>query len=352
MNVALVSGTPHMPQVFGGVEVNTHTLAGELQRRGNSVCVLAKLSLRNRFGLWRAAQGAASGRRIWIDQDLGYPVFRTRRPAEHAIALPRPTVAVIQNGAMLDLAVSFARIGVPPVAYLHNVGFESWPTPSADLPFHGYIANSHFTASRFEQRFGLVPAVIPPLFRRADYVTDAGGSLVTFINPVATKGVDLAIEIARLCPKIRFAFIRGWPLNLREEARLKRSAARLGNIELRDRTRDMRTVYRDTRILLVPSQEDETWGRVVTEAQFSGIPALVSDRGGLPEAVGPGGSVIPYDAPAHVWADRLAALWSDRQAYSELSNHARAHADRPDLDPDAQVSRFIDTLHSVVGVVS
>lgn len=350
MDIAFVSGNPHMPQVLGGVEVNTHALAGELVRRGNSVCVLAKLSLRNGFGLWRAAQIATSARNFCVDLDLGYPVFRARRPVNHTAALPRPTVAVVQNGPMLDLADSFARIAVPSVAYLHGLGFESWPHDGAELPFRGYIANSQFTASRFRQRFGFNPAVLPPLFRRADYATEATGSLVTFINPVPVKGVELALKIARLCPDIPFAFVRGWPLTVREEMRLKREAKRLGNIELRDRTDDMRTIYRDTRVLLVPSQwEDETWGRVVTEAQFSGIPVVTSDRGGLPEAVGPGGIVLPHDAPASVWADALTALWTDGARYAELSGAALDHADRADLDTERQVSLFVDMLHQLVG---
>jgi glycosyltransferase involved in cell wall biosynthesis len=195
----------------------------------------------------------------------------------------------------------------------------------------------------------LTPAVLPPLFRRTDYATDVTGSKVTFINPVAVKGVDLALEIASLCPQIPFVFVRGWPLGMREETRLKREARRLGNLELRDRTTDMRSVYRDTRILLVPSQwEDETWGRVVTEAQYSGIPVVTSDRGGLPESVGPGGIVLPYNAPAAVWAEALAALWSDEARYAPLSQAALDHADRTEIDPEDQVSRLMDTLSRAV----
>ena len=350
MTIAFVSGNPHMPQVLGGVEVNTHALAGELSRRGIPVCVLAKLSLRNRFGLWRAARIATSGRKVWVDRDLGYPVFRSRRPDHHTAVLPRPVVAVVQNGPMLDLAAGFARLAVPSVAYLHGLGFEKWPTETAGLPFRGYIANSHFTASRFYQRFGVSPAVVPPLFRRTDYATESVGSMVTFINPVAVKGVDLALEIAALCPQIPFAFVRGWPLSLRDEARLKREAARLGNIELRERTNDMRTVYRDTRLLLVPSQwEDETWGRVVSEAQFSGIPVVASDRGGLPESVGPGGIVLPHDAPAGLWADAVTSAWSDEMQHGALSRAALDYAARAELDPEYQISAFIDTLNRAVG---
>lgn len=342
-----------MPQVVGGVEVNTHALAHELVRRGNTVCVLAKLSMRNRFGLWRAARIATSGRKIWIDRDLGYPVFRSRWPAHHASILPRPTVAIVQNGPMLDLAAGFARLAVPSVAYLHGLGFETWPDQPAGLPFRGYFANSQFTAERFRRRFGLEPAVLPPIFRSVDYATVPTGPMVTFINPVAVKGVDLALQIARLCPEIPFAFVRGWPLGIREKTRLQRAVARLPNVELRDSTTDMRTIYRDTRVLLVPSQwEDETWGRVVTEAQFSGIPVVTSNRGGLPESVGPGGVVLPHDAPATLWAATLSRLLSDPDRYRALSQAALQHAARADLDPDRQVASLIDTLQRLVATPS
>src|ERR1700730_10421114 len=149
MDTAFVPGNAHLPQLMGGIEVNTHALAGELIRRGHRVCVLAKLSMRNSFGLWRVARNTLTGRRIWVDRDLGYPVFRSRHPWDDVADLPRPTVAVVQNGPMVDFATAFARIGVPSLAYLSGMGFQSWRfngTPECALPFRGYIAVSHFTA--------------------------------------------------------------------------------------------------------------------------------------------------------------------------------------------------------------
>jgi glycosyltransferase involved in cell wall biosynthesis len=102
----------------------------------------------------------------------------------------------------------------------------------------------------------------------------------------------------------------------------------------------------------VPSQwEDETWGRVVTEAQFSGIPVVTSDRGGLPESVGPGGIVLPYNAPATVWASAISALWSDEMRYAPLSQAALDHAARDEIDPEHQVSQLMDTLARVIASV-
>jgi glycosyltransferase involved in cell wall biosynthesis len=352
MDIAFVSGNAHLPQLMGGVEVNTHALAGELIRRGHRVCVLAKLSMRNSFGLRRVAQNTVTGRKIWVDHDLGYPVFRSRHPWDDVADLPRPTVAVVQNGPMVDFATAFARIGVPSVAYLLGLGFQSWRVegaPGRALPFRGYMAISQFTAQRLHSLYGLDALILPPLFRREHYATQGAGRMVTFINPVAVKGVDLALEIAALCPEIPFCFVRGWPLGLKELANLKRSIRRLGNVTLHDRTSDMQPVYRQTRILLVPSQwEDETWGRVVTEAQFSGIPAVASKRGGLPEAVGPGGIMLGHDEPAAIWAAAVRELWSDDQLYRNLSRKALDYAARADLDPDHQVSLLIGALERCI----
>jgi glycosyltransferase involved in cell wall biosynthesis len=251
---------------------------------------------------------------------------------------------------MLEIAAAFAQIGVPSVAYLHGLGFEAWRGVSANaasLPFHGYIANSRFTAERFCRIYDLNPVVIPPLFRRERYVTPVDGEMVTFINPVPVKGVDLAIEIAALCPEIPFCFVRGWPLGVGGLTDLRRKLRRLGNVVLREPTSDMRSVYRQTKILLVPSQW-ETWGRVVTEAQFSGIPIIASNRGGLPEAVGPGGILLGHDRPAAVWAAALRELWSDEDRYRQLSQAATSHSRRAEIHLDRQLSLLITTLNRFI----
>ena len=348
MDIALVSGNPHLPQVVGGVEVNTHELALELMRRGHNVRVHAKLSLRNLFGLSRAGRGAFRKSKVWIDDDLGYPVLRSRRPWEPPADIRPPAVAIVQNGAMIEFGEAFGRLGIPAIAYLHGLGFESWGRDGetrSPLPFRGYLANSHFTAGRLRRRCGLDAVVVPPLFRRERYVTDVAGHMVTFVNPVPVKGVELAIRIAALCPEIPFCFVRGWPLAVSELVRLKRRLRGLGNAVLRKSTSDMRSVYRQTRILLVPSQwEDETWGRVVTEAQFSGIPVVASDRGGLPESVGPGGIILGHDQPAEIWAAAIRELYFCDTRYQQLSQAALAHSARPMLEPQRQVSKLLDAV--------
>jgi glycosyltransferase involved in cell wall biosynthesis len=352
MSLLLAAGTPHLPQVIGGVEINTHETALELNRRGFETKVLSKLSPRDWFGATRWLANTVQRKEVSVDRGLGYEVYRSRRPWSDLAGMPMPKVAVVQNGNMIEIGKAFRRRGVPSIAYLHGLEFDigkrRWSDDRSELPFSAYIAVSTYTARRFEARFGIMPHVIPPIFRPERYRTSGERRYVTFINPVPEKGVDLALAIAALTPEIPFRFVKGWPLKTQELMRLKARIRALPNVELVERSRDMLPIYGATRVLLVPSQWDaETWGRVVSEAQFSGLPVMASDRGGLPEAVGPGGIVLPHDAPAEIWAGELRRLWSDQAHYARLSEAALVHSSRPELNLNHQIDSLLAIVRRV-----
>lgn len=125
------------------------------------------------------------------------------------------------------------------------------------------------------------------------------------------------------------------------ERLLKRLAA-LPNVTLRPPTQDMRSVYGKARIVLAPSQWEEAFGRAAVEPQFSGIPVVASARGGLPEAVGPGGLLMDPAADADAWAEAVRRLWHDPALYAEKSQAARRNSTRPEMDPARQIDRLLD----------
>jgi len=353
MKILLATGTPYLPQVRGGVEVNTHELATELTARGHAVSVLARLSYRDLYGL-RTGLAAALRRQAVCDDNLGYPVFRSREPWKVTAALDAADVAVIQNGDPVKMVEAFAKRSIPSIIYHHGLGFETWPTVPARghpalLPVAGYLSISQFTADRFRARYGIVTEVIPPVFRPEQYRTEGGGKYVTFINPVAVKGVEVALAIATRCRTIPFCFVMGWPLSPLARTRLMARLKALPNVTFRERV-EMRTIYRETRILLAPSQwEAETWGRVASEAHYSGIPVVASDRGGLPESVGPGGVIIPHDAPVDHWVNAITRLWNNEFYYREMSAAALAYSERPALDINHQTCAFEVALGRMLG---
>ncbi|GLS31368.1 Glycosyltransferase involved in cell wall bisynthesis [Mesorhizobium albiziae] len=351
IDILLASGTPHLPQETGGLQVNTHELALELNACRISTAVLAKLSVKDAYGARAFVSTGLRRDGVVVDKDLGYRVFRSRNPWGGLRGMPSPTVVIVQNGRMVEMATSFENRGVPAVAYFHGLDFERitrpWPA-GADLPFRAYIANSRFTAKRAERRLGVKPAIVPPVFRPERYQVISSRRFVTFINPVPEKGMREALAIAALCPDIPFLFVKAWQLSSKEVSRLERAIERLPNVELVDRTSNMRTVYAETKILLAPSQWEETWGRVATEAHYSGIPVLASRLGGLPEAVGPGGILVDPAAPAAIWVKELQRMWRDDQLYGRLASAASDYSKRCEIT----VSRQIETLLSVLeGVV-
>src|SRR5690606_33115157 len=115
-------------------------------------------------------------------------------------------------------------------------------------------------------------AVLPPLVEPALYQTPTSRRHVTMINPRQIKGGGIALQIAELCPDIPFVFVEAWTGRDAFVESLRDSAARLPNVTWRRSTPDIRRILRSTRVMLMPSQWEETWGRIATEAHISGIP--------------------------------------------------------------------------------
>ena len=354
VKILFTSSISYLPQIYGGLNTNTHELALELIQRGHHISVLTRISYGNAFGARAALAMQLMNKRCVCDTTLGYPVYRAREPWTVIDDLPCPDVAIMQDGHMLLFAKAFADRNIPTVSYFHGLDFEDWtignrPATASDLPSIEYVANSQFTAQRFRNRYELSAEVIPPVFRPERYRVKRDGRNVTFVNPVAEKGVEIALKLAEACPEIPFTFVKGWPLSVRDNLKLWARIRRLKNIELRERLDDMRIIYGKCRVLIAPSQWGrETWGRVASEAQVSGIPVIGSDIGGLPEAVGPGGIVIEVNEPIDAWVNALKRLWHDATYYNEMSCAAFSHSSRPQIKIDAQIAALEMSLQRAI----
>jgi glycosyltransferase involved in cell wall biosynthesis len=311
------------------------------------------MSFRGTDGMKSALGLVLAGGRFSRETYDGQPVFRARNITTKAGAILdafRPDCVILQSMDAMKLAHEINARGIPLVVCWHDV-----ETQRLNGTPHGlvarYIANSQFTASVYAQECGVQSAVIPPLIQRPDYETEAGDRRqVTFINPVADKGVDLAIAIAAACPDIPFEFVESWILEPEKKRALLERLAALPNVRFTPHQTGMRHIYARTRILLAPSQWREAWGRVASEAHISGIPVIGSRIGGLIESIGPGGILIDPTAPAAEWITALRSLWDDAERYSELSATARHYANRQPLDPEWATHAMVDEIHAAVAL--
>lgn len=351
MRILFGSAHPYLPQMYGGAQSSTHELVEKLRARGHTVAVLAGLTGDGWLGIRGRLLLKLTRREFVRDDHLGYPVFRAwfaETVARQVVEAFQPDVVVFQSRLPVPLAEAINRDATRTFIYLRNVEKEDLGGSLLALAKVGFIANSHFTAQRFAMTDGVSADVIYPMIEAEKYRVTTSRQNVTFINPHPNKGVDIALKVAEACPEIPFVFVRGWGLSPDQETHLQTGIAALPNVTLRQSTNDMRTVYKDARIVLAPSRWEEAFGRVAAEAQISGIPVVASAIGGLPEAVGLGGVLLGKGASVDDWAAAVRTLWHDEAAYAAASRAAFEHAERPEIVPDWQIDRLLDILRSPI----
>lgn len=242
------------------------------------------------------------------------------------------------------------------LSYLHPLAFDG---------VDAVITPSAFLSRLYADRIGLISTPLPDPIDPSDVIAPSPTpTYFTFVNPTPAKGVfffaALADQLARR-PDIPLQAIeaRGKGQHL-IQAGLNggidlRAHPNLRIVPARPRPRD---VFADAKALLMPSVWEEPAGRLAAEAILNGLPALVSDRGGLPEVAGDGGIVLPIPAsvtpddtapppPAAVreWADAIIRLHDDAPAYAAACDRARAAAAR--VDPASLRARRAEFFRSV-----
>ena len=166
---------------------------------------------------------------------------------------------------------------------------------------------------------------------------------VLYLNPIPTRGLEMAIDVAQAAPEILFAFQESQLLHPRDLDALQARTGALSNVELRRTVGDRRALYRDARVVLLPYLV-ENRPRVVLEAQANAIPVVASDIPGLRDAVGPGGVLLaPHRGPSE-WRTCLQQLAEDHDHYAALCRAALEHSQRSEVAPQRIVERFLDVV--------
>lgn len=139
--------------------------------------------------------------------------------------------------------------------------------------------------------------VLNPPVTPSEYKTDRG-KRITLVNLWEDKGSKVFYELARRMPEFEFLGVRGgYGEQLIEE---------LPNVTVMEHTSEMKDVYGDTKVILMPSKY-ESFGRVGVEAMASGIPTIAHPTPGLLESLGDSGTFVDRN-DVDAWEKALRAL--------------------------------------------
>lgn len=349
MRILYASERPPYPFFLGGAARAAHMLLARIAAMPGAECA-AVGSQDYAVSAWRypdVAEFATLGVRA-VDEahatlDCGYPI-RLLPDFHHALAAEigrvRPDLVWAQLEGALPVLQAANRLGVRGLCFVHDAEFDAAEMRAiAALDCH-LVASSGFLADKVQRATGRRAAVIyPPAELYFDTPGDPDG-MVTMINPHPVKGLDTFLEIARRLPAVNFLLQESWKLDDATLAALRQRLAALPNVRFAHRVSDMRSVYRQTRLLIAPSRWEEGFGMVALEAQSCGIPVIASRRGGLPEAVGDGGLLIDDYLNADAWVRAIETVLGDAAGYRAYAERARRHARSETFMPDALARRL------------
>lgn len=304
----------YAPDHCAGAEMMLHEILLGLRDRGHEVHVYCDAST--------------------VTSHEGVPITaRDRTPVDDLLAWSNVVVTHLDRTREVVTRVAGSR---PVVHLVHN---------DRQLAFHGVtpgeaslvVANSAWIRDAIDWPGPTI--VLPPPVAAARYRTPRQDARhVTLVNLSAAKGAALFWKVATLLPDHRFMGVIGG-YGRQEIPRILPP-----NVVLLPHSPDMRTVYRQTRLLLMPSSY-ESWGRVGIEAAASGIPTIAHPTPGLLESLAASGTFVDY-RDADGWAAAIRSL-DDPVQYRRVSRLALARS--AELDPTTALRRLetamLDVLH-------
>lgn len=200
------------------------------------------------------------------------------------------------------------------------------------------LACSRALAERVRQRHGVRVAVLYPRFDEGEILLrrqDAGrGSFITGICGQRYKGARLFLEMARRFARERFLLAGPVPAEMHAEFATQRNVVMSGMLPTRE-------LLARSRVIVVPSQWEEPFGRIAVEAMANGIPVLASWTGGLKEVVGATALRVRNFREPAAWTRALRQLLSSEAARDANARSGRARAQRFVGSSAAQLDRLI-----------
>jgi glycosyltransferase involved in cell wall biosynthesis len=313
------------PKQRGGSEVAIHGILKWLAGRGHEVRGIVKNTRGIETDGVHYQRKSAADRREWIQW---------------------ADVVITQHGATADAIALCEQYEKPLYVYAHNYLCPTYFT-GISRSRHRIIWNTRF-ASEQNPRWADSSIIVRPPVWYQDWAGSAGEH-ITQINLSRLKGAELFYQLVDELEGHRFMGVTGgWDDQLDARGRVwthanahtKLAAVAPPNLQIWPTQQDPRRIYRQTRILLVPTGNfnrtpltGESYGLVAVEAMAHGIPVIATRSPGMEEALDGAGVLIDDHEDLDAWREAIVAL-DDPKVYEEAATAARSRALRLNPEPE------------------
>lgn len=282
----LIHAQYYLPKTLAGAEKYLYAVVKHLQGQGHHITIL-------------------------IDEEAEYEyegvrVTTTRRNIlEHYQKADIVFTHLTNSGQAIKYAWNTNK---PLIHILHN------NHPAAEL-FYDELENNYIIYNSYalakELQLPYPSIVVRPGIDTGYWKSDKDHYLnkyITLVNCCREKGGKLLATLADNLPQYQFMGVMGaynYQVNL---------PARFRNMQYMPLQEDMRKIYDQTRIIIIPSYY-ESWSLVAAEAMASGIPVICTNTPGLQENCG--GAAIYAEARLQPYKATFETL-EDRDVYSAM----------------------------------
>ena len=330
----ILSHMYHLGYGWGGGSVTMCLVLEALRRRGHEITLLLQ---RGEFDSAQTHGGCEFGIR---------DVFSDPPPRQKRDLYEAADIILTQGEATIEALALCANYDKPLVHMIHDEGqLARYKAHPSHVQLALYNAQWVMEAAERKGRYDNA-MVLYPLIEPAHYRVDETGDALVLVNCCEEKGGQLFWELARLMPERRFLGVYGgWGWQIIPKPMLP-------NCEVMDHTLDPRDIYRQTRIVLMPSQDlgtpktgnwTESFGRIGIEAAASGIPTIAHPTPGLVESLGAAGTFCDRYEPSQ-WIEAIRLL-DAKAEYAEVS--AAALKRSGELEPGPQLDALETALEQV-----
>lgn len=277
-----------LPTVFAGSEISAFETIKYLRSRGHSIIIFV-----NTFE---------------VDEYEGFKIYKYDEHDEFCKSSILNCDAVFFQFPDKPESLKLVQDRNKPVyIFVHVLDGYNWLL-QMNMSFPIVIVyNCHTTQDTIPTLYDnmrMIPYVETNTFKGLREMT-AKKDVVCLINCNKNKGSSMFNSLAETMPDVQFLGVKG---AYGDQDLIKNPPSNLHYI---DNQNDIRIVFKQIGILLMPSKR-ESWGRTAVEAMASGVPVIHSETPGLVECLGGAGILCMRD-DKDAWEDAIRKLLNDRK---------------------------------------